>query len=64
MHRLWLLCRRSYRWHKAGGCSPPLAMQVMNQFGYFMSVELNHVPREQNQRADALANRALGPKTG
>jgi 2-C-methyl-D-erythritol 2,4-cyclodiphosphate synthase len=39
-----------------------LALPVMNQLGYFLSVELKHVPREQNQRADALANRALGPK--
>jgi len=39
-----------------------LALPVMNQLGYFLSVELKHVPREQNQRADALANRVLGPK--
>jgi len=39
-----------------------LAMEVMNQMGYFQEVQLFHVPREQNQRADALANRALGAK--
>jgi ribonuclease HI len=35
---------------------------VMNQLGYFMSAELKHVPRRENQRADALANQALGAK--
>ena len=39
-----------------------LALEVMNQLGYFAAVELKHVPREENQRADALANRALGAK--
>lgn len=39
-----------------------LALGVMNQLGYFMSAELKHVPRRENQRADALANKALGAK--
>lgn len=39
-----------------------LALEVMNQLGYFAAVELNHVPREENTRADALANKALGAK--
>jgi len=39
-----------------------LALKAMNQLGYFMSAELKHVPRRENQRADALANKALGAK--
>jgi ribonuclease HI len=37
----------------------PLALQAMNQLLYFMSFELTHVPRAENSRADALANRVL-----
>jgi ribonuclease HI len=36
-----------------------LALQAMNQLMYFMSFELVHVPRAENSRADALANRVL-----
>ena len=39
-----------------------LALLAMNQLGFFLSAELNHVPRQHNQRADALANKALGAK--
>ena len=39
-----------------------LAMQVMNQLMYFLSFELVHVPRTENRRADALANRVLDGK--
>jgi 2-C-methyl-D-erythritol 2,4-cyclodiphosphate synthase len=39
-----------------------LAMQVMNLLMYFMSFELTHVPRAENSRADALANKVLGVK--
>jgi len=39
-----------------------LAMEVMNLLMYFASFSLKHVPRRENQRADALANRALDGK--
>ncbi len=39
-----------------------LALQVMNQLMYFSSFELVHVPRAENSRADALANRVLDGK--
>ena len=39
-----------------------IALPVMNLLGYFLSAELKHVPRLENQRADALANKALGAK--
>jgi 2-C-methyl-D-erythritol 2,4-cyclodiphosphate synthase len=37
-----------------------LAMETMNLLMFFMKFEMKHVPRHENQRADALANRALG----
>ncbi len=36
-----------------------LAMEAMNALMFFDSFDLTHVPRKENQRADALANRAL-----
>ena len=39
-----------------------LVMQIMSQLMFFSSFTLKHVPRRENQRADALANRALGEK--
>ena len=50
------------QWKIKDAALKQLALEVMNQLGYFMEVQLHHVPREQNQRADALANRALGAK--
>jgi 2-C-methyl-D-erythritol 2,4-cyclodiphosphate synthase len=40
----------------------PLWLETMNQLGYFMHIELAHVPRAENQRADALANQVLDGK--
>ncbi|MBN2081927.1 2-C-methyl-D-erythritol 2,4-cyclodiphosphate synthase [bacterium] len=39
-----------------------IALETMNLLGYFLHVNLSHVPRQENQRADALANKALGAK--
>jgi len=36
-----------------------LAMEAMNALMFFDSFDLQHVPRAENKRADALANRAL-----
>ena len=36
-----------------------LAMQTLNLLMYFDSFEIRHVPRAENRRADALANKAL-----
>jgi ribonuclease HI len=36
-----------------------LAMRAMNTLLFFTTFELSHVPRAENSRADALANRAL-----
>jgi 2-C-methyl-D-erythritol 2,4-cyclodiphosphate synthase len=49
-------------WKKKDPELKQLAMEVMNLLMYFASFELKHVPRRENQRADALANRALGSK--
>ena len=41
-----------------------LAMQTMAQLMYFSTFELAHVPRVENARADALANRELDQQRG
>lgn len=46
-------------WHISSANLVPLNAQAMREIGAFEEVEMQHIPREGNSEADALANRAM-----
>lgn len=47
------------RFRVKNGALAPLHHQAVELLGRFAQVDVNHVPRERNRGADALANRAI-----